>query len=158
MNKPTLNRKASFDYNLGEKLEAGIVLTGAEIKSVRAGLVSFVDSFIQIRSGEAFLVNTHIGVYQKATKEADSRRTRKLLLNKREIEYLNGKLAGSSLTLVPLRLYFKQNYAKIEIALASGKKKYDKRQALRKKALDREAENFLRKDKLSYQKESEKRK
>jgi SsrA-binding protein len=158
MAKPIVNRKASFDYSLGEKFEAGIVLTGDEIKSARVGQISLVDSFVQIREGEAFLLNAHIGVYGKGEKVTDSRRTRKLLLNKREIDYLNGKVAGSNLTIVPIRLYFKHNYAKMEIALAQGKKKWDKRESLRRKAQERDAESLLRKDKLEYQKEQEKKK
>lgn len=146
--KPIVNKKAGYNYNLLEKFEAGIILTGDEIKSVRAGSVSLADSFVAIRNGEALMLNAHIGLYEKGSSDTDSRKDRKLLLNKKEIAYLAGKVAGSNLTIIPLRLYFKRNYAKIEIALASGKKKYDKREALKKQAIDKEAEMILRADKI----------
>ena len=152
--KPILNKKASFNYNLLDKFEAGIVLTGNEIKQVRAGKASLADSYVVVRDGEAFLINAYVAPYEKAAEtSADPRQSRKLLLNSREINFLIGKLAGSNLTIVPTRLYFRRNYAKIQIALAVGKKKYDKREAIKKKEEKREAERFLRSDKLSYQKE-----
>jgi len=138
------NKKAAFDYNLLEKFEAGIILTGDEIKSIRAGSASLVDSYVLIRQGEALLINAHIASYEKGAPDSDSRRDRKLLLHKREIEYLSGKLSGSNLTIVPLRLYFKGSYAKIEIALAHGKKRHDKRESLKRQALEREAQAALR--------------
>jgi SsrA-binding protein len=152
--KQIFNRKAGYNYNLLEKLEAGVVLTGNEIKQVRAGKAALNDSYVLIRDGEPFLINAHIATYEKAAeKTTDTRRERKLLLNKKEIDYLIGKLAGSNLTLVPTRLYFKRNYAKIEVALAQGKKKYDKREAIKRKEAKREAQRLLRSDKLRFQEE-----
>jgi SsrA-binding protein len=147
--KQIVNKKASFNFHLLEKLEAGIVLTGDEIKSVRVGKVSFTDAFVLIKDGEAFLVNAHIAPYEKGVAAfTDPKRDRKLLLQKREVDYLIGRLAGSNLSLVPTRLYFKHNYAKIEIALARSKKKYDKREAIKKKEQEREAAALLRQEKL----------
>jgi len=143
--KPIINRKARFNYNILEKIEAGAVFTGDEIKQVRAGRISLADSYVLVKEGEAYLVNAHIAAYEKASYTTDnSRRDRKLLLNKKEIDYLVGKLAGSNLTLVPTRLYFKRNYAKIEVALAAGKKKYDKRETIKKREQEREARAILR--------------
>ncbi len=153
--KPIVNKKASYNYNLLEKFEAGIVLTGSEIKQIRAGKISLADSYVLIKQGEAFLVSAHINPYEKAAYSAsEPKRDRKLLLSKREIDYLVGKLAGSNLTLVPTRLYFKRNYAKIEIALAGGKKKHDKRETIKRKEAKREAQKLLRSDKLKYQEEN----
>ena len=153
--KPIINKKASFNYNLLEKFEAGVALTGGEIKQIRAGKISLADSYVLVKRGEAFLVSAHIDPYEKATYSSDDpRRDRKLLLNRKEIDYLIGKLAGSNLTLVPTKLFFKHNYAKIEIALASGKKRYDKREAIKRKEAQREAQRLVRADKLKYQKES----
>ncbi len=107
-----------------------------------------------IKKGEAYLVNAHINPYEKAAYSAsEPTRDRKLLLSRKEIDYLVGRLAGSYLTLVPTKLYFKRNYAKIEIALASGKKKYDKREVIKRKEAQREARKLLRSDKLKYQEE-----
>lgn len=150
--KPIINRKASYNYNLLEKFEAGVVLSGNEIKSVRAGKASLEDAYALVRGGEAILINAHIALYEKGSAtDQDNRKDRKLLLHKKEIDYLLGKLAGSNLTVVPTRLYFKRNYAKIELALAAGKKKHDKRAALIKKEQEREAEKVLRKEKLTAQ-------
>ncbi|OGY24057.1 MAG: SsrA-binding protein [Candidatus Woykebacteria bacterium RBG_13_40_15] len=152
--KPIFNKKATFNYTLNEKLEAGISLTGEEIKAVRENKVDLTDSYALIRSREAVLVNAYIGPYEKGATTSSGRKDRKLLLHKKEINYLAGKLAGANLVVVPTRLYFKRNYAKIEIALASPKKKYDKREALKRKALQREAESTLREEKLKHQKEA----
>jgi SsrA-binding protein len=153
--KQIFNKKAAFNFHLLEKLEAGIILTGNEIKSVRAGKVSLAESFVLIKSGEAVLVNAHIAPYEKgASASADPKRDRKLLLQKKEIDYLIGKLAGSNLDLVPTRLYFKHNYAKIEIALARSKKTYDKRAVIKQKEQEREAQAILREEKLRSQKET----
>jgi SsrA-binding protein len=152
--KQIFNRKATFNYSPAEKFEAGISLTGEEIKAVRENKVDLTDSHVLIRGGEAILVNVYIGPYEKAAAPANARSDRKLLLHKREIEYLAGKLSGANLVVVPTRLYFKRNYAKIEIALASPKKKYDKREALKRKALQRDAEAVLRDEKLKHQKEA----
>jgi len=146
--KQIINKKAAFNFHLLEKIEAGVVLTGNEIKSVRAGKVSLADSFALVRDREAVLVNAHIAPYEKgASVPTDPKRDRKLLLRKKEVGYLIGRLAGSNLSLVPTRLYFKHNYAKIEIALARGKKKYDKRAAIKQKEQEREAQAILRAEK-----------
>lgn len=153
--KSIINRKASHKYIFLEKFEAGIVLTGNEIKQIRAGNISLDEAYVLIRDAEAYLINAHISTYSKAAdKSEDTRRERKLLMKKKEIEYLIGKMSGSNLTLVPSRLYFVRNYAKIEVALAKGKKKADKREAMKKKDEIREAQKFLRSDKLNYQDET----
>ncbi len=147
--KPTVNKKAYFNYEILEKIEAGIVLTGNEIKQIRSGKISLGESFVFLKDGEAYLQNAHIPVYEKGTSGAyDPTRNRKLLLKKDQIEFLLGKLAGSNLTIIPTKLYFKRGFAKIEVALARGKKKYDKREAIKKKEQQREAARYLRKEKL----------
>jgi len=150
--KPILNRKATFNYYLLEKFEAGIILSGNEIKSIRAGKVSLDESYVLVRNEEAVLINMHIAPYEKGTEVSDPRKDRKLLLHKKEIDYLTGKLAGANLVLIPVRLYFKRNYAKIELAIAQGKKKYDKREVIKKREAEREAEKILRSEKLNAQK------
>lgn len=152
MNETILNKKASFDFNLSEKIEAGIVLTGSEVKSVRAGSVSLTDSFVNFAGNEAFLVNVYIAPYKYAVDPSyDPKRSRKLLLNKNEIEFLSGKLALGNLTIVPIKMYNSHNLVKVEIALASKKKKFDKRESLKKKAQDRETESYLRSEKKTSQ-------
>lgn len=152
--KPIINKKASYNFNLGEKFEAGVVLTGNEIKSVRLGRVSLSESYVLIRDDQATLVNAHIAPYEKGTTSLmDPRRDRRLLLHEKEIDYLVGKLSGSNLTVIPTKLYFKRNYAKIEIALASTKKKYDKREVIKRRELEKEAQAVLRRDKLEAQKQ-----
>ena len=125
------NKKARHDYALAETFEAGIVLTGTEVKSLRAGRASLIDAFAQISDGEAWLHGAHIPEYTHGnwTNHAP-RRVRKLLLHRGEIDKLAGKMKEGGLTLVPLSLYFKDGKAKVEIALARGKKAYDKRQTL----------------------------
>ena len=125
------NKKARHDYALAETFEAGIVLTGTEVKSLRAGRASLIDAFAQISDGEAWLHGAHIPEYAHGnwTNHAP-RRVRKLLLHRSEIDKLAGKMKEGGLTLVPLSLYFKDGKAKVEIALARGKKAYDKRQTL----------------------------
>ena len=153
--KSIINKKASFNYSLLDKFEAGIVLTGNEIKQVRAGKASLADSYVVVRDGEAFLINAYVAPYEKAAETSDDpRQSRKLLLNSRETAFLIGKLAGSNLTIVPTKLYFRRNYAKIQIALAVGKKKYDKREAIKKREEQREAQKLLRRAKLEAQKQS----
>lgn len=148
-----INKKAFFNYNILEKFEAGIALSGDEIKAIRAGKVSLADSYCLIKGGEAWLVNLHISPYEKAAEYSDPKRDRKLLLHKREIEYLTGKLFGQNLTIIPLRLYFRHSYAKIEIALARGKKKSDKREVLRRRAVERDIEMSLRSEKHKAQRQ-----
>jgi SsrA-binding protein len=133
------NRRARHDYTIVDTYEAGIALTGTEVKSLRAGRASLVDSFAQEKDGEIFLHNLHIPEYAMGTwTNHEPRRTRKLLLHRHEIRRLIGKTRESGLTLVPLSLYFSNGWAKVELALARGKKSYDKRQALAKRDAQRE--------------------
>ncbi len=143
------NRKAYHDYFLYDKYEAGIVLTGTEIKSVRVGRVNLRESYVQIRNGEAWLINMHISPYAAGSREnPDPKRDRKLLLHLREIYRLQSAVQEKGLTIVPLRMYLKDNRAKVEIALAKGKKLYDKRDAIAKKEdrrrIDREMKSRRR--------------
>ena len=133
------NRKARHDYAIEDTYEAGLVLTGTEVKSLRAGRASLVDGFAVIKDGEAWLQGVHIPEYTEGTwTNHEPRRARKLLLHRQEILRLIGKTKESGLTLVPLSLYFKDGRAKVEIALARGKKLHDKRQALAEKQAVRE--------------------
>jgi len=143
------NRNAYHDYFLYDKYEAGIVLTGTEIKSVRVGRVNLRESYVQIRNGEAWLINMHISPYAAGSREnPDPKRDRKLLLHLREIYRLQSAVQEKGLTIVPLRMYLKDNRAKVEIALAKGKKLYDKRDAIAKKEdrrrIDREIKSRRR--------------
>jgi SsrA-binding protein len=138
------NRKARHDYHIEDIYEAGLVLTGTEVKSLRQGRASLVDGFATIDRGEAWLEGVHIPEYTEGTWTNHAvRRKRKLLLHKGEIERLIGKTKESGLTLVPLQLYFSNGKAKVEIALARGKKEYDKRHALRAKQDAREAQRAM---------------
>jgi SsrA-binding protein len=133
------NRKARHDYTILETVEAGMALTGTEVKSLRAGRASLVDAFGQISGGEIFLHSMHIPEYVQGTwTNHEPRRTRKLLLNRAEIDRLVGKVRESGLTLVPLSVYFADGWAKVELGLARGKRSYDKRQDLAKRDADRE--------------------
>lgn len=138
-----LNKSASFEYFIEDRYEAGIVLEGSEVKSIREGRVSLSESFCEIRGGEIFLKNMHIALYDKsgAFSTRDSRRERKLLLNRMEISKIVGKVNERGYTLVPLKLYFKDALIKVEVALCKGKHTYDKKRALaerdQKRALDR---------------------
>lgn len=138
------NRKARYDYHIDDVYEAGLVLTGTEVKSLRAGRASLLDGYAFIENGEAWLENVHIPEFTEGswTNHA-TRRKRKLLLNRMEINKLTGKVKESGYTLVPLKLYFKDGRAKVEIALARGKKEYDKRQALKEKQDKREADRAI---------------
>ena len=128
------NRKALFDYHIEERLEAGLVLTGSEIKSVRAGQVSLQEAYAQIDRGEAWLLGSHIAPYEHAGYAGhDPTRRRKLLLHAKEIVRLAFELKTAGMTLVPLRIYLKKGRAKLELGLAKGKKQHDKRQAIREK-------------------------
>jgi SsrA-binding protein len=138
------NRKARHDYLIEDTLEAGIVLTGSEIKAVRSGQVNLRDSYAMVRDGELWLVNTHISPYQQASyQNHEPRRDRKLLLHRREINRLAGKLQEKGLTLIPLQLYLKNGRAKVELGLGRGKKLYDKRQTLRERADQRQITRAL---------------
>ena len=133
------NREAYFNYHLLETYECGIALTGTEVKSIREGRCNLKDSYCQVRNGEAFLLNAHISPYSHGNRENHQpTRTRKLLLHKREIEKLAGKAVEKGLTLVPTKMYFKNGRIKLEMAIAKGKKLYDKRETVRRRELDRE--------------------
>jgi SsrA-binding protein len=135
------NKKARYDYFIDEVLEAGLVLLGPEVKSLREGRASLVDSYARVKQGEVFLHNMHITPYPYAHYvRLDPVRTRKLLLNKREISRLIGKTEEKGYTLIPTKVYFTKGRAKIEIALAKGKRKYDKRQALKERELRKDME------------------
>ncbi len=140
-----VNKSASFEYFIGDKYEAGIVLEGAEVKSLRAGKASLGESFCEVRGGEILLKNMHIALYDKsgAFSTRDSRKDRKLLLHRMEIAKITGKVNEKGFTLVPLKIYFKDALVKVEIALCKGKHTYDKKQTLKerdlKRAMDREA-------------------
>lgn len=133
------NRKAHHDYSILDTYEAGMALTGTEVKSLRAGRASLVDAFAQERNGELYLHGMHIPEYVQGTwTNHEPRRTRKLLLNRIEIDRLIGKTRESGLTIVPLQVYFSDGWAKVEIGVAKGKKSYDKRQDLAKRDAQRE--------------------
>ena len=139
------NRRARFDFEILDTVEAGLVLTGPEVKSLRAGKANLSDAYATIRSGEAYLVNAHISPYKEAGRDnADPRRERKLLLHRAEIRRWRGKVAERGLTLVPLSLYFKDGRAKVEIGLARGKRKGDKRRAIREREEKREIDRAIR--------------
>tara|TARA_Y100001970_G_scaffold235577_1_gene294679 strand:+ start:227 stop:697 length:471 start_codon:yes stop_codon:yes gene_type:complete len=141
-----LNRKASFNYFFHELYEAGIVLKGSEIKSVRAGKINIADSYAVDKEGEIFLVNSHIPLYKEASySNHNPLDERKLLLNKKEVNKLIGKIQREGLTLVPTKMYFKKGKAKIEIAVAKGKKHYDKRQSIKKRDWNRDRARYFRK-------------
>ncbi len=147
------NRKASFKYSLEDKLEAGIALTGTEIKSLRSGRMSLAEAFVHIRGAEAFLINSFIPAFQPSP-GYDPRRPRKLLLHRSQLAALVGKTSGTNLTLVPVRVYNRRGLAKVEIALAKGKRQFDKRKALKDREIKLEAEQALRGDKLAFQQDS----
>lgn len=140
-----INRKAQFDYEIIDQYEAGIVLTGTEIKSIRLGNANLKDSYAIIRGHEVYLLNMHISEYKEGNIfNHQEKRTRKLLLHKKEILKLENKLILDGYTLVPLKLYFKKNKAKICLGLAKGKKTYDKKQAIKEKDILREAQKSLK--------------
>lgn len=141
----TENRRARHEYHILETMECGIILTGSEVKSIRNRTISLADGYALIKSNEIFLLNVHIAPYDPASRaNPNSRRTRKLLLHKKEIFRLQGKLNAGSLTLIPLRVYLKSGKIKIEVALVKGKKLYDKRDAIKQRELDREKQAALR--------------
>ena len=138
------NRKARFSYSIESSLEAGIALVGSEVKSLRTGKASIAESYAQAKDGEIFLINANIPEYNKAARFGhEPKRTRKLLVHKREIRRLFGKVKVAGYTLVPTKMYFKDGRAKVEIALAKGKTEYDKRDALAKKEAQRDVERAL---------------
>lgn len=139
------NRQAYHEYFIDATYEAGMVLTGTEVKSIRNGQVSFNDSYCIIDKGEIFIKSMHIAEYSHGTvNNHDPVRDRKLLLEKREIKRIEAKLKEKGYTLVPLKIYFKERFAKVQIGLARGKKLYDKRETLKKKDVDREMKRYLK--------------
>lgn len=133
------NRKAYHDYHIGESIEAGIALTGSEIKSIRAGKVSLNDAYVRPENGELWLLNAHIARYEAGGPFGhEPTRPRKLLLHRKEIASFSSQVAEKGLTLVPLRLYLKDSIAKVEVALAKGKRLYDKREAIARREVERE--------------------
>ena len=140
-----VNRQARHNYFIDETYEAGLVLLGSEVKSLRDGKANLVDSYARVQKGEAFLINAHVSPYPGANRfNHEPTRPRKLLLHAREIKRLTGKTKEKGLTLVPLKMYFKNGRAKVELGLARGKKLYDKRETLRRKEADREVERSLK--------------
>jgi len=138
------NRKARHEYEILETVEAGIVLRGPEVKSVRAGKVGFQDAFARLERGEAFLYSLHISAYDQANRfNDDPLRTRKLLLRRQELRKLAGRVEEKGLTLVPLELYFRRGYAKVLLGLARGRKFYDKREKLKQRTQEREAQRAM---------------
>tara|TARA_A100000164_G_C21864011_1_gene751569 strand:- start:391 stop:861 length:471 start_codon:yes stop_codon:yes gene_type:complete len=141
-----LNRKASFNYFFEDLIEAGIVLKGSEIKSIRDGKVNIADSYAIEKNGEIILINSHIAQYRQAnTINHNPTSERKLLLNKREINKLIGKMQRDGFTIIPTKMYFKKGKAKLEIAIAKGKKQYDKRETKKKRDWNRNKARYIRK-------------
>ena len=140
-----VNRKAYHDYHIQETLEAGIVLKGSEIKSIRANRVNLSDAYAKPENGELWLYNSHIASYNAASYNShEPTRPRKLLLHRKEIDNLAGKVTQRGLTLVPLKLYIKHGVAKVELGVAKGKKIYDKREAVARRDVDREMDRALK--------------
>lgn len=139
------NRKAYHDYHIEETLEAGIALLGTEVKSLREGKANLKDSYVIIKEGEVFLLNCHISPYSHGNiMNHDPVRTRKLLLNRKEIDKLGGKAAAKGFTLIPLKIYFKDSFAKVEIGLARGKKLFEKRETIKEREARREIERAMK--------------
>jgi len=142
------NRRANFQYEIVDKYEAGIVLYGPEVKSLREGRANLGDSYASVRRGECYLHKLHIGPYDPATRNnVDPLRDRKLLLHRREIHKLEGRVQEKGLTLVPLSLYWKNGRAKVELGLARGKHVHDKRETIKRRMDDRDAERAMRRGK-----------
>jgi SsrA-binding protein len=139
------NRKATHDFSLEERFEAGLVLLGTEIKAIRAGQANLREGYVQLRNGELYLVNTHISTYEPAGQNShDPLRARKLLMHRKEITKIATRLNERGFTLIPLKIYLKHGRAKIEIALARGKRQYDKRQAIAERDSQRQIERTLK--------------
>ena len=140
------NRKARYNYQIIDKIEAGIVLTGTEIKSIRDGKANITDSYASVKNGEAFLINMHISTYENGNIfNHDETRTRKLLLHKNEILKLNDKVRIEGFTLIPLKVYLKNGRAKVLVGICKGKKNYDKREDIKKRDIERELRSKLKK-------------
>lgn len=143
------NKRAYFDYFISDQIEAGILLEGSEVKSVRAGGISLNESYVKIMNGEVFLINAYIKPFEKSSSYTpDSRKSRKLLLNKREIIKYEKQTQEKGLTIVPLRVYLKNNLVKIEIGLGKGKKLYDKRETLKEKTAQREIDSAIKRARI----------
>ncbi|MBK7378138.1 MAG: SsrA-binding protein SmpB [Ignavibacteriales bacterium] len=141
----TVNRKARHEYTILQTIEAGIVLQGTEVKSLRAGKANLVDSYASIERGEVWLISAHISEYTQGNiNNHEPTRSRKLLLNRNEIRKLTSKVNEKGLTLIPLRLYFKHGKVKVELGLAQGKKVYDKRETIAKRDFDREQQRRIK--------------
>ena len=139
------NKKARHDYTIVDTIEAGLVLTGTEIKSVRAARINLKDGYAQIKKGEAWLVNVHIAPYEEGNIwNQDPTRTRKLLLHKKQIAKLEGEVKGTGMTLVPLKVYIKDGFAKVPIGLAKGKHDYDKRESIKRREQDRDLKRTMK--------------
>ena len=137
------NRKAYYDYFIEKEIEAGIVLTGTEIKSIRKGSANLKDSYAKIKNNEVFLINMFISKYDEGNRyNHEETRTRKLLLKRKEINNIKIKIEQEGYTLIPLELYFKNNYAKIKLGICKGKHTYDKRKTIKERELKREAQNL----------------
>ena len=140
------NKKANFEYEILKKYEAGIVLEGSEVKSVRAGGISVADSYVRVINGEIYLINAYIKPYNQSTSFVpDPRKKRKMLLKREEIEYISKKVSEKGLTIAPLGVYLKSNLIKVEIGVCKGKKLYDKKASLKEKAVKREIEREIKK-------------
>jgi SsrA-binding protein len=140
----TVNRKARHDYHLQDRYEAGIVLQGTEIKSIRAGKLTLTDSYARIQDGEIFLIDAHISPYEQGNiQNHEPKRIRKLLLHRREIRRLESKIRSAGMTIVPTKAYFSNGKVKLEIAIAQGKHFYDKRDALKKAETQRAIQSYL---------------
>lgn len=143
------NRKARHDYHIEDAIEAGLVLTGTEVKSLRLGRINLRDSYAEVRSGEAFLLNAHISPYEQGNRfNHEPRRARKLLLHRQEIRRLASRVAERGYTLVPLRVYWHHGRAKVEIALARGKREFDKRDDLARRDSERDMARAMRGEKV----------
>src|SRR3989339_834984 len=138
------NRKAYYDYNIIETYQAGIVLSGSEVKSLRLGKINLKDGFARVESGEIWLYNTHIGTYERSSDKLDPYRQRKLLLKKQELRKIIGRVAERGYTLVPLKVYFSGDWAKVDLSVAKAKKKYEKKEKLIRKNADKEIERALK--------------
>jgi SsrA-binding protein len=140
------NRKAYHDYHIEETVESGIALLGTEVKSLREGRANLKDSYVILKSGEAFLLNCHISPYSHGNiMNHEPIRTRKLLMHRKEIDRLRGKVEGKGFTLIPLKLYFKDSFVKVEIGLARGKKLFEKRDTIKEREAKREIEKAMKK-------------
>ena len=144
-NVVTQNKKARHDYSIVDTIEAGIVLTGTEIKSVRAARIQLKDGYAQIKNGEAWLINVHIAPFEQGNIwNQDPDRTRKLLLKKKQITKLQNDLKGSGMTLVPLKVYLKNGFAKVLLGIAKGKHDYDKRESIKRREQERDIKRIIK--------------